>query len=170
MILSNIFSHHRAIFSLTLEEEELGEEETLEGLGRGGGGGGGGGLGGREQETREHGGQGQDDGLKTEHWSWSHEESSSLTRSFMMLDISAVLRTGDRLTPDTLPLHIYRQQAPLGPRDEFVSAWGCLVQIGSSAEAAAAVLSVLRLPPSARLGAISASVRAFLKVQGAGQN
>ena len=51
---------------LTLEEEQLGEEETLEGLGRRGGGRGGGGLGGREQETREHAGQGQDDGLKTE--------------------------------------------------------------------------------------------------------
>ena len=138
-MLTQSSANVKHILTLTLEEEELGEEETLEGLGRRGGGGGGGGLGGREQETREHGGQGQDDGLKTEHWSWRYEESSSLTRSFMMLDISAVLRTGDRLTPDTLPLHIYRQQASLSPRDEFVSAWGCLVQIGSSAEAAAAI-------------------------------
>ena len=58
--------NHHLCFTLTLEEEELGEEETLEGLGRGGGGRGGGGLGGREQETREHAGQGQDDGLQTE--------------------------------------------------------------------------------------------------------
>lgn len=58
---------------LTFEEEELGEEETFEGLGRRGGGRGGGGLGGREQETREHGGQGEDDGLQTENEEWGQD-------------------------------------------------------------------------------------------------
>ena len=57
--------NHHLLFTLTLEEEELGEEETLEGLGRRGRGRSGGRLGGREQETREHRGQGQEDGLQT---------------------------------------------------------------------------------------------------------
>ena len=82
-----------------------------------------------------------------------------------MLDISAVLRTGDRLTPDT-PGCIFIGHTPrasLPPARVSL----CLVQIGSSAEAAAVCPPQ---PPSAlRVSALSASVRAFSKVQSAGQ-
>ena len=57
-----------------------------------------------------------------------------LTRSFMMLDISAVLRTGDRLTPDTRGW-IFIGSKPLSLVS--VPGSGCLVQFGSSAEAGA---------------------------------
>ena len=66
-----------------------------------------------------------------------------------MLDISAVLRTGDRLTPDT-PGCIFIGHTPRASVPPARVSL-CLVQIGSSAEAAAVCPPQ---PPSARLGAI----------------
>ena len=52
------------IIYVTFEEEELGQEETLEGLGRGCRGGGWGGLGGGQQESRHQAGERQHDRLQ----------------------------------------------------------------------------------------------------------
>ena len=52
------------IIYVTFEEEELGQEETLEGLGRGGRGGGGGGLGGGHQQGRHQAGERQHNRLQ----------------------------------------------------------------------------------------------------------
>ena len=49
---------------VTFEEEELGQEETLEGLGRGSRGGGWGGLGGGHQEGRHQAGERQHNRLQ----------------------------------------------------------------------------------------------------------
>ena len=72
-----------------------------------------------------------------------------------MLDISAVLRTGDRLTPDT-PGCIFIGHTPrasLPPARVSL----CLVQIGSSAEAACCLSSAAAVCASRRY--LQASVR-----------
>ena len=83
-----------------------------------------------------------------------------------MLDISAVLRTGDRLTPDT-PGCIF---IGITPHATSLSAPGPGVSLfGSDREQRrSCLLSVLR-SRRLRVSALSASVRAFSKVQSAGQ-
>lgn len=68
----------------------------------------------------------------------------------MVLDISAVLRTGDRLTPDT-PGCIFIATSLVslpGTSESQLGAGGCLAQIGSSAVAMAHCP-----PPSAAMSA-----------------